>query len=144
MRGGEGYYVQVRKTEPKPLRIFEQDGANDEWPGGPEMGDWFMSNVTMNRALEFAGYDVRHIWGAGTHNGNQADAVFPDAMRWLCEATLQPVQAQPPGNPRLKEITLPGEDWQHVGTGCAAHVAIGTDPQGACSCAPPVSRTCAF
>ena len=36
------------------------------------MGDWWMSNQTMNRALEFAGYDVRHIWGAGTHNGSQA------------------------------------------------------------------------
>jgi enterochelin esterase-like enzyme len=36
MRGGEGYYVQVRKTEPKPLRIFMQDGAHDEWGGGPE------------------------------------------------------------------------------------------------------------
>ena len=76
MRGGEQYYVLVRKTEPKPLRIFMQDGVHDEWPGGPEMGDWWMSNQTMNRALEFAGYDVRHIWGAGTHNGSQASAVF--------------------------------------------------------------------
>ena len=83
MRGGEQYYVLVRKTEPKPLRIFMQDGVHDEWPGGPEMGDWWMSNQTMNRALEFAGYDVRHIWGAGTHNGSQAARVFPDAMRWL-------------------------------------------------------------
>ena len=69
MRGGEQYYVLVRKTEPKPLRIFMQDGVHDEWPGGPEIGDGWMSNQTMNRALEFAGYDVRHVWGAGTHNG---------------------------------------------------------------------------
>ncbi len=60
------------KIEPKPLRIFMQDGVHDEWPGGPEMGDWWMSNQTMNRALEFAGYDVRHVWGTGTHNGSQA------------------------------------------------------------------------
>ena len=46
MRGGEQYYVLVRKTEPKPLRIFMQDGVHDEWPGGPEMGDWWMSNQT--------------------------------------------------------------------------------------------------
>ncbi len=75
MRGGEQYYVLVRKTEPKPLRIFMQDGVHDEWPGGPEMGDWWMSNQTMNRALEFAGYDVRHVWGAGTHNGLQASVL---------------------------------------------------------------------
>ena len=49
----------------KPLRIFMQDGVHDEWPGGPEMGDWWMSNQTMNRALEFAGYDVRHALGRG-------------------------------------------------------------------------------
>jgi len=58
MRSGEQYYVLDRKTEPKPLRIFLQDGVHDEWPGGPEMGDWWMSNETMARALEFAGYDV--------------------------------------------------------------------------------------
>ena len=38
MRGGEQYYVLVRKTEPKPLRIFMQDGVHDEWPGGPGDG----------------------------------------------------------------------------------------------------------
>ena len=102
MRGGEQYYVLVRKTDPKPLRIFMQDGVHDEWPGGPEMGDWWMSNQTMNRALEFAGYDVRHIWGAGTHNGSQAAAVFPDAMRWLWRDWPAPIRAGEPGNPVLR------------------------------------------
>src|ERR1700760_1991174 len=74
MRGGEQYYVLVRKTEPKPLRIFMQDGVHDEWMGGPEVGDWWMANLTMERALEFAGYDVRHVWGAGTHDGAPASA----------------------------------------------------------------------
>ena len=128
MRGGEQYYVLVRKTEPKPLRIFMQDGVHDEWPGGPEMGDWWMSNQTMNRALEFAGYDVRHVWGTGTHNGGQADAVFPDAMRWLWRDWPAPLQALPPGNPVLKAILQPGEDWQVAGDGCAPPIAA--DPQG--------------
>jgi len=64
MRGGDRYAVLVRKTEPKPIRIFMQDGANDElttYLG--EIGDWWMSNQTMERALEFAGYDVEHVWG---------------------------------------------------------------------------------
>ena len=111
MRGGEQYYVLVRKTDPKPLRIFMQDGVHDEWPGGPEMGDWWMSNQTMNRALEFAGYDVRHTWGAGTHNGNQAASLFPDAMRWLWRDWPAPIRAGEPGNPVLKTILQPGEDW---------------------------------
>ena len=118
MRGGERTYVEVRKTEPKPLRIFQQDGVYDEWPGGPEMGDWWMSNLTMNRALEFAGYDVRHVWGSGTHNTAHATALFPEAMAWLWRgwpATIQPGKS---GNPGLK-ILQPGQDWQMVARDCA-------------------------
>jgi hypothetical protein len=130
MRGGEQYYVLVRKTEPKPLRIFMQDGVHDEWPGGPEMGDWWMSNLTMNRALEFAGYDVRHVWGAGTHNGNQAAAVFPDAMRWLWRDWPAAIQAQSPGNPVLKDILQAGEDWQVAANVCGPVDAMATNPAG--------------
>jgi enterochelin esterase-like enzyme len=130
MRGGEQYYVLVRKTEPKPLRIFMQDGVHDEWPGGPEMGDWWMSNQTMNRALEFAGYDVRHVWGAGTHNGNQASSVFPDAMRWLWRDWPAPIHAQEPGNPVLKSILQPGGDWQIATRSCAGGTTLAANPQG--------------
>jgi gluconolactonase len=115
MRGGEQYYVQVRKTEPKPIRIFMQDGVHDEWPGGPEMGDWWMSNLTMNRALEYAGYDVRHVWGAGTHNGGHATAVFPEAMRWLWRDWPAPVKAGISGNLFLQAILEPGQDWTASG-----------------------------
>jgi gluconolactonase len=128
MRGGEQYYVLVRKTEPKPMRIFMQDGVHDEWPGGPEMGDWWMSNLTMNRALEFAGYDVRHVWGAGSHNGSQATQLFPEAMRWLWRDYPAPIRAQAPGNPVLKAILEPGEEWQVVTEGCAT--ALAANPQG--------------
>ena len=129
MRGGEQYYVLVRKTEPKPLRIFMQDGVHDEWPGGPEMGDWWMSNQTMNRALEFAGYDVRHVWGAGSHNGSQATLLFPTAMRWLWRDYPEPIRSQPPGNPVLKAILQPGEEWQVVADGCAAGLAANVQGQ---------------
>jgi gluconolactonase len=130
MRGGEQYYVLVRKTEPKPLRIFMQDGVHDEWPGGPEMGDWWMSNQTMNRALEFAGYDVRHTWGAGTHNGSQAASVFPDAMRWLWKDWPAPIRSGEPGNPVLKAILQPGEGWQVAADGCPLTTRLAANPQG--------------
>lgn len=130
MRGGEQYYVLVRKTEPKPLRIFMQDGANDEWPGGPEMGDWWMSNEAMNRALEFAGYDVRHIWGAGTHNGSHAASIFPEVMRWLWRDWPAPISAQAPGNPVLKQVLQAGDNWQLVVQNCDAAVNLASDPQG--------------
>jgi gluconolactonase len=130
MRGGEQYYVLVRKTEPKPIRIFMQDGTNDEWGGGPEMGDWWMSNQTMNRALEFAGYDVRHVWGVGSHNGSQAAAIFPDAMRWLWRDWPAPISAREPGNPVLKAILAPSESWQAVADLCAPVVNLAADLQG--------------
>jgi gluconolactonase len=130
MRGGEQYYVLVRKTEPKPLRIFMEDGVHDEWPGGPEMGDWWMSNLTMNRALEFAGYDVRHVWGAGTHNGSQASSIFPDAMRWLWRDWPAPLRAAQPGNPVLKAILQAGEDWQVAADGCGPVSSLASNPQG--------------
>jgi len=142
MRGGEQYYVLVRKTDPKPLRIFMEDGVHDEWPGGPEMGDWWMSNLTMNRALEFAGYDVRHVWGTGTHNGSQASAVFPDAMRWLWRDWPAPIRAGSPGNPVLKAILKPGEDWQEAPERCRAMLAA--NPEGQIRCGEPGEAALAF
>ena len=130
MRGGEQYYVLVRKTEPRPLRIFLEDGVHDEWPGGPEMGDWWMSNQTMNRALEFAGYDVRHVWGAGSHNGSQATAVFPDAMRWLWRDWPSPLHAGEPGNPVLQAILQPGMGWQVAADHCGMVGTLAANPQG--------------
>jgi gluconolactonase len=130
MRGGEQYYVLVRKTEPKAIRIFMQDGVHDEWPGGPEMGDWWMSNQTMARALEFAGYDVRHVWGAGTHDGRQAASVFPDAMRWLWSDWPAPVPTGQSSNPVLQQILGPGKGWETVAEDCASAAALAANSAG--------------
>ncbi len=112
MRGGDGYPVLVRKTEPKPLRIFQQDGENDQWGGGPEVGDWWMSNQTLERALEFAGYEHQHIWGSGSHSGKHATAIFPDAMRFLWKDWPKPLKAGESQNPFLKAILEKGEGWK--------------------------------
>ncbi len=80
LRGGEIYPTLIRKFEPKPLRVFLQDGSGDLNIYG---GDWWMANQTMERALVFAGYEVNHAWGDGGHPGKQGTAIFPDAMRWL-------------------------------------------------------------
>jgi len=114
MRGGDRYPVLVRKTEPKPIRIFMQDGSNDEWLGGPELGDWWMSNQTMERALAFAGYSVEHVWGEGTHNPRHPKAILPDALRWLWKDWPLPVTAGESQNTFLKDILQPGEQWQSV------------------------------
>src|SRR5690242_6910906 len=80
LRGADRYPILIRKYEPKPIRIFMQDGSNDL---NIYAGDWWKANESMERALSFSGYEVNHIWGEGGHNGTQGTAFFPDAMRWL-------------------------------------------------------------
>ncbi len=112
LRGGDGYATLVRKTEPKAIRIFLQDGANDH---NIYAGDWWMANQTLQRALEFSGYEVSHVWGEGAHNGKHALSLFPDAMRWLWKDWPRPVgAAAATRNAVLKEILIPGEDWQQL------------------------------
>jgi gluconolactonase len=114
LRGGDGYHTLVRKYEPKPLRLFLQDGSNDQNIYG---GDWWMANQTLERALVFAGYEVNHVWGEGAHNGRQGTAIFPDAMRWLWKDWPQPVKAGASKNQVLNALLLPNEGWQLVGEG---------------------------
>ena len=114
LRGGDRYPTLIRKYEPKPLRVFLQDGANDL---NIYAGDWWMANQTMERALTFAGYEVRHVWGEGAHNGKHGTAIFPDAMRWLWKDWPQPVKAGQSKNATLDALLIPGEDWQLVGEG---------------------------
>jgi gluconolactonase len=114
LRGGDRYSSLLRKYEAKPIRIFLQDGANDLNIYG---GDWYKANEMMERALTFAGYQVKHVWGEGGHNGSQATSLFPDAMRWLWKDYPQPVTTAPSKNPMLGDMIVPGEGWELVGQG---------------------------
>ncbi|MGA9773994.1 MAG: SMP-30/gluconolactonase/LRE family protein [Blastocatellia bacterium] len=123
LRGGDRYHTLIRKFEPKPIRIYLQDGSNDL---NIYAGDWWMANQTMERALTFAGYELNHVWGDGAHNGNHGTAIFPDAMRWLWKDWPQPVKAGQSKNNTLDAILVPGEGWQLVGEGyrSAAGLAV--------------------
>ncbi len=80
LRGGHDYPTLVRKYEPKPLRVFLQDGLNDLNIYG---GDWWVANLAMHRSLVWAGYEVEAVWGDGGHDSKQGAAILPDALRWL-------------------------------------------------------------
>ena len=112
LRGAERYPTLIRKYEPKPLRIFLQDGSNDL---NIYAGDWWKANETMERALTFSGYEVQHVWGEGQHNGKQGSSIFPDAMRWLWKDWPAPIKEGNSKNQFLNDILIPGEDWQLVG-----------------------------
>jgi gluconolactonase len=70
----------VRKSAPKPIRVFLQDGRNDlnvAW------GDWWLANLELASALEYAGYDFAVAWGDGFHSTRHGRAILPDSLRWL-------------------------------------------------------------
>jgi enterochelin esterase-like enzyme len=88
IRGGHAYADLVRTTAKKPIRIFLQDGRNDNRGVGRDGNydqnrDWFFQNVRLAQALTEKGYDVNYTWGIGRHGQKQGGAVLPDMMRWL-------------------------------------------------------------
>ena len=112
MRGGNNYSNIVRKTEPKPLRIYMQDGWYDVW--NPIFGEWFEHNLLMESAFNFAGYEVFHKWDRGNHSIKYGTMAFPDAMRWLWKGYPAKVQKGWSNNGMLQDILLENEDWQEV------------------------------
>jgi gluconolactonase len=113
LRGGQNYATLARKYEPKPIRVYLQDGSADQNIYG---GDWWMANLELERSLTFAGYEVEHAWGEGGHNGEHATKIFPDAMRYLWKSWPEPVKAGK-GSKQLQDILIPGEDWKLVAEG---------------------------
>jgi gluconolactonase len=113
LRGGHSYPTLIRKYEPKPLRIFLEDGSNDLNIYG---GDWWIANQAMERSLVFAGYEVTHKWGEGQHNSKHATELFPDAMRWIWKDWPNGIETGK-GSPQLQELLIPGEDWKLISEG---------------------------
>lgn len=142
LRGGHRYGTLIRKMEPRPLRIFLQDGRNDQ---DIYSGSWFIGNNDVAAALKFAGYDHAYVVGEGGHDGRQGGAILPDALRWLWRdypgvtASTQPSPltlasggGPSPSRQPLYGILLPDEGWQEVAglpTG-AAVTALAAEPGG--------------
>lgn len=112
MRGGHEYPAIVRKTEPKPLRIYMQDGWYDVW--NPIFGEWFEYNMLIESAFNFAGYEVFHKWDRGNHSIKYGTLAFPDAMRWLWKGYPAKVQKGWSNNGMLQDILLENEEWQEI------------------------------
>lgn len=112
MRGGHDYPALIRKTDPKPIRIFLEDGSQDAW--NPLFGSWYDANLNMESALRFAGYDVAHAWGDHGHDGRPGRVIFPDVMRWLWRDYPSPVKGGLSQNSTLQEVTLPEEGWRKI------------------------------
>lgn len=88
LRGGHVYPERVLQSEKKPIRVFLQDGRNDnralrESGAYDETRDWFYQNVRLADALAKKGYDVNYAWGMNRHGQAMGGAILPEMMRWL-------------------------------------------------------------
>src|SRR5499427_87668 len=88
IRGGHAYADIVRKSDRKPIRIFLQDGRNDNRALNAngtydETRDWFYQNVRLMEALTKKGYELNYAWGMNRHGQAMGGAIMPEMMRWL-------------------------------------------------------------
>jgi gluconolactonase len=129
MKGADQLPGWIRKTEPKPIRIFMQDGTGDHIvPAEPYgtfyAGSWPINNRVMYEAFQYSGYDVRFEMGTEAHNMKQGGAIMPDALRWLWRGYPEPIvvhespQMKEAGwDPRAKVYSTVWADkpWEQVG-----------------------------
>jgi enterochelin esterase family protein len=78
--GGDDYPAFIRKSDPKPIRVFLQDGSNDL---DNPFGNWPLANQQMAKALAYKNYDYTFAFGHGFHSGAHKQAILPSALRWL-------------------------------------------------------------
>jgi enterochelin esterase-like enzyme len=107
--GGHVYPDLIAKSDPKPIRVFLQDGLNDNrgLRGKGENAkydpnwDWHAQNIKMAKALTEKKYDLNYTWGIGTHSNKQGGAIMPEMLRWLWRDYPRTDDPKDPGNRTL-------------------------------------------
>lgn len=132
LRGGDVYQALVRKTEPKPLRVYMADTSGDI---DNQFGSWPWANQLMSASLKYMGYDTRFDWAEGyAHNSDFGGERFPEAMKWLWRKekfvpTLD-TKGDLKGDLTILKLLVPGEGWQVVADNLGFADAPCTDAEG--------------
>src|SRR5436190_1470549 len=92
-RGADRLPGLIRRTEPRPIRIFMQTGRQDLVNYA---GSWYLENPRMAAALEFAGNDVKIELGEDGHSNRHGAFMLPDTLRWLWRDYPQPISVKEP------------------------------------------------
>jgi enterochelin esterase-like enzyme len=79
--GGQDYPDKVLQETHRNLRVWLQDGANDQ--ENPDFGSWPLNNIRMANALKLKGYDFHFSFGKGPHTAAEGAAEFAEEMTWL-------------------------------------------------------------
>ncbi len=132
LRGGNVYPALVRKTEPKPIRVYMADTSGDV---DNAFGSWPWANQQMASALKYTGYDVRFDWAEGyAHNSDFGGAKFPEAMKWLwrndAHTPVLDTKGDLGGDLTLLNLLIPGESWETVAEGLGFADALCSDKAG--------------
>lgn len=129
LRGGQIYAGLIRKTEPKPLRVFLQDGSKDQ---NIYSGNWWIANQDMASALQYSGYETTFVAGTEGHNATHGSSILPDALRWVWKDYGKPVTPGRNGGERhyITEMLDPASDWQLVSEGHRFTEGPAVDKQG--------------
>ncbi len=128
LRAGDTFPDLIRKTEPKPLRVFLQDGEHDQ---DIYAGSWYVANQSMFSALQYAGYDSKFVVGTEGHNMKQGAAIMPDALRWLWRDYPRPIEKSKKRIDRhVNDFLDPDSEWELVGQGYKFTEGPAVDKQG--------------
>jgi gluconolactonase len=92
-RGADRLPGLIRRTEPRPIRVFMQTGRQDLVNYA---GSWYLENPRMAAALEFAGNDVKIELGEDGHSNRHGASVLPDTLRWLWRDYPRPIAVNEP------------------------------------------------
>ncbi len=119
LRGGNVYPSLIRKTEPKPIRVYLADTSGDI---DNQFGNWPQANKLMSSALSYMGYDHRFDWAEGyAHNSDHGGSLFPEALKWLWRKEAhQPTidtKGDLKGDMTLHKLLIPGQNWEVVADG---------------------------
>jgi sugar lactone lactonase YvrE/enterochelin esterase-like enzyme len=132
LRGGHTYPSLIRKTEPKPLRVYLAECSGDL---DNAFGNWPLANQEMNSALRYMGYDVRFDFAEGFgHDSDHGGSVFPEAMKWLWRREKAFVAMNNSGDTKgdlsLLSLIPPGEGWKVAAEGLGFADAPCSDAEG--------------
>src|SRR6185436_5775358 len=132
LRGGNVYPALIRKTEPKPLRVYQADTSGDV---DNVAGSWWWANQQMASALQYMGYDSRFDQAEGyAHNADFGSSKFPEAMKWLWrKETHQPkydTKGDLGGDLTLLKLLIHGKSWEVAADNLGFADALSADAEG--------------
>jgi enterochelin esterase-like enzyme len=78
--GGNIYPFKVRREPKRNLRVWMNDGSEDQEAGS---GSWPLQNIQLANSLKLKGYDFHFSFGGGSHHAALAASELPESLVWL-------------------------------------------------------------